>query len=86
MLYAHGLRIACATPSNNTAANIDPILTEVTSILYGLINALKESGLDCTVQEILGLVADLLKVLLPSSLIVFPLEAHASWNRLSLIL
>ena len=85
LLYAYSLRVACATPSNNTAVNIDPILTEVISVVNGLIYSLKESGLDCTVQEILELVADLLKVLLPSSLVIFPLEAHVSCDRLSLI-
>ena len=64
LLYAYGLRIAYVTPSNNTAANIGPILTEVTSIVNEFIIALKGSNLDCSVQEILELVADLIKVLL----------------------
>ena len=72
MLYAYGLRIVYATPSNNTAANIGPILTEVTSIVNEFSIALKGSNPDCSVQEILELVADLIKVLLPSS--VFPFE------------
>ena len=83
LLYTYGLRIAYVTPSNNTAANIGPILTEVTSIVNKFIIALKGSNLDCSAQEILELAADLIKVLLSSS--GFPLEGHVSWDRLSLI-
>ena len=70
LLYAYGLRIAYATPSNNTVANIGPILAEVTSILNELLNAFKGTNHDCTMKEVVQLVADLLKVTLPSSLLL----------------
>ena len=75
LLCAYGLRIAYATPSNNTATNIDPILAEVTSILNELLNAFKGTYHDCTAKEVVELVADLLKVTLPlSSLLLSLLE------------
>jgi len=58
------LPVACATPSNNTANNIVPILTEATSILTELTYTLEGASLGCTVEELLELVADLVKTIL----------------------
>jgi hypothetical protein len=70
-MCAHALRIAYCTPYNNTVPNIEPILSSVAVIIHELVGDLQGSGLGCTVQELLELVAALLEVLLPSSLAVF---------------
>ncbi|KAN0137740.1 hypothetical protein V8E53_004224 [Lactarius tabidus] len=56
--------LSYCTPSNNTAYYIDPIVSDVTTILTELNAALKGSDLGCTVQELLELVANLLQIIL----------------------
>jgi hypothetical protein len=63
-MCAHALRIAYCTPYNNTVPNIEPILSSVVVIIDGLVGDLQGSGLGCTVQELLELVAALLETIL----------------------
>ena len=83
LLYAYGLRIGCVDSNNATAASVGPILEVVAGIVGDLVSDLQGASLsDCTKQDILGLVATLLKVLFPFPSVVFPLMSLVAQNIL----
>ena len=83
LLYAYGLRIGCVNSNNATAGSVGPIITEVTEIVSDLVSGLRGSSLSgCTTQDILELVATLLKVLFPLPPVVFPLTRFVGQNIL----